>query len=661
ALVNDLDLTVEGSAGIYASNDFTASWSKTGGTPSKIDNLELVNIEQPSGTYTIRVKGANVPTGPQKYALVVFNSGAPAGSIKLDTPKGGEMWKGGDSVNVGWSSSGPLQANSVAVSFSKDSGTTWDPPFVQGQPLNGTSQWTVPMVDTTTGMLRAVAKDTGGGDVEARSGAFTVDSTPPVATVQALPAVTTVANFDVIFTSNDSGSGVKEVEVFYRIGGGAYASAGKTPTSPLPFTATKDGKHEFYASGTDNVGNVEAAPVAAEAFTLVDLVPPSLLSSVPSNGAIDVSPDLTVELKFSEEMDRASVEAGITVTPSATKGSYVWDAAGDKVSFPLTGLSLVTKYDVKVTGKDLAGRDMAAATVSFTTSKIPTNPATLSGKVTDVFTSQGVEGAGVTVTFGALTWTAATDASGAYMVDKLPAGSISISVKKAGYADGTAMVTLTPGGSSTKDFVLTPPGAPYSLIRGTVQDESAAPVEGAEVKTTGVQPVTTLTDGAFELKVSAGTHSVSASKKGMTGEPVEVTVGEWEIKEITIKMKAAPTFDPLSMSVAGIPLLWLLILVIVAIAAVAVASRRRKRGGGSCQWCNSPLRRGAAQCGTCGAAVGAPGPAPPAAVTDQASMSPTAAAESSPVGPGSGTQPTGPSTAPPAGDPSQWDPGPPQE
>ncbi|MGH7339348.1 MAG: S8 family serine peptidase, partial [Candidatus Rokuibacteriota bacterium] len=172
ALVNDLDLVVESGAGTYNGNNFATSWSVTGGQPSTIDNLENVFIQNPSGAYTIKVKGANVPTGPQKFALVVFNSGAPSGNVKLDTPKGGEMWKGGDSVNVAWTSSGPLQANSVALSFSKDGGTTWEPPFAQGQPLNGTLQWTVPQVDTTTGMLRAMAKDSGGGDVEARSGAF---------------------------------------------------------------------------------------------------------------------------------------------------------------------------------------------------------------------------------------------------------------------------------------------------------------------------------------------------------------------------------------------------------------------------------------------------------------------------------------------------------
>jgi hypothetical protein len=656
ALVNDLDLVVESSAGTYNGNNFQSSWSVTGGAADAIDNLENVWIQNPSGAYTIKVKGTNVAQGPQKFALVVFNSGAPSANVKVDTPKGGEAWKGGDQVNVAWTSSGPLQANSVALSFSSDGGATWDPPFSQNQPLNGSAQWTVAAVDTTKGVLRAVAKDSGGADVQGVSGTFTVDSTPPVATASALPAVTTVANFDIAFTANDTGSGVKDVEVFYRIGGGAYASAGKSASSPLQFTATVDGKHEFYASGTDNVGNVEAAASSPEAFTLVDLVPPTLLSSVPANNAVDVSPDVTVELKFSEGMDRASVESSIAITPQASKGSYAWGPAGDKVSFPLTGLALLTKYDVKVGGKDLAGRDMAPATASFTTSKIPTNPAKLSGKVTDVFTIQGIEGATITVSFGTITWTATTDATGAYTVDKLPGEKLSVMVKKTGYADANAQVQLSPGGAGTKDFVLTPPGAPYSLIRGKVVDQSDAPIEGAEVKVKGVDPVITLADGAFELRVAPGTHSVEAAKKDMTGDPVEATVGEWEIKEVTLKLRPAPKFDPLSMSVAGIPLLWLIILIVAALAAVAVASRRRK--GGKCQWCSSPLARGAAQCGACGAAVGGPPAAPgsPSPVTETPPATPPAEAHTPPPEiPAS--PPASPSGA--AGDPAQWNPGPP--
>jgi subtilisin family serine protease len=65
ALVNDLDLVVEGPDGrLYHGN---------GGTgPDRLNNVEGVEISRPPrGLYIIRVTAANVPQGPQPYALVV--------------------------------------------------------------------------------------------------------------------------------------------------------------------------------------------------------------------------------------------------------------------------------------------------------------------------------------------------------------------------------------------------------------------------------------------------------------------------------------------------------------------------------------------------------------------------------------------------------------
>lgn len=71
-LVNDLDLTVSGSSGTYLGNVFSGGWSSTGGSADRRNNVENVYIQAPAaGTYTITVKGYNVPNGPQKFALVV--------------------------------------------------------------------------------------------------------------------------------------------------------------------------------------------------------------------------------------------------------------------------------------------------------------------------------------------------------------------------------------------------------------------------------------------------------------------------------------------------------------------------------------------------------------------------------------------------------------
>lgn len=72
-LVNDLDLEVKTPSGtIYRGNRFALGWSATGTTVDRTNNVENVYLSAPvTGTYTITIKGYNVPSGPQPFALVV--------------------------------------------------------------------------------------------------------------------------------------------------------------------------------------------------------------------------------------------------------------------------------------------------------------------------------------------------------------------------------------------------------------------------------------------------------------------------------------------------------------------------------------------------------------------------------------------------------------
>ncbi|MFZ6031240.1 MAG: S8 family serine peptidase [Chloroflexota bacterium] len=85
-LVNDLDLTVTAPNGtVYNGNVFSGGWSASGGGADRRNNVENVYIQAPvAGTYTIQVRGYNVPYGPQDFALVV--AGAAFGSGPTNTP-----------------------------------------------------------------------------------------------------------------------------------------------------------------------------------------------------------------------------------------------------------------------------------------------------------------------------------------------------------------------------------------------------------------------------------------------------------------------------------------------------------------------------------------------------------------------------------------------
>ena len=68
-LVNDLDLVVTSPSGkTYYGN---GQIGQPGGAPDRVNNVERIVIPQPEpGRYTIRVRGFNVPRGPQDFALV---------------------------------------------------------------------------------------------------------------------------------------------------------------------------------------------------------------------------------------------------------------------------------------------------------------------------------------------------------------------------------------------------------------------------------------------------------------------------------------------------------------------------------------------------------------------------------------------------------------
>ncbi|PIE90163.1 MAG: hypothetical protein CR997_07150 [Acidobacteria bacterium] len=70
-LVNDLDLEITGPDGTYLGNVFGDNASALGGDPDRINNVEAVWIKNAQGgSYQLKVKGFNIPEGPQPFALI---------------------------------------------------------------------------------------------------------------------------------------------------------------------------------------------------------------------------------------------------------------------------------------------------------------------------------------------------------------------------------------------------------------------------------------------------------------------------------------------------------------------------------------------------------------------------------------------------------------
>jgi len=85
ALVNNLNLTVPApTATIYKGNAFSGGWSITGGVADTVNNVEIVYVQAPvAGAWTVTVSGANVPQGPQPFALVINGDFAEVDEVYL--------------------------------------------------------------------------------------------------------------------------------------------------------------------------------------------------------------------------------------------------------------------------------------------------------------------------------------------------------------------------------------------------------------------------------------------------------------------------------------------------------------------------------------------------------------------------------------------------
>jgi len=128
----------------------------------------------------------------------------------------------------------------------------------------------------------------------------------------------------------------------------------------------------------------ESSVVLTVTATPADVTPPSLVASVPSNGALLVDPTLPIVLSFSEAVDAASVAAAVAAgSLSATRTSggsaipfnAVLNSSGTEISllpvdggFPGSADLTVILSSTAPTVADLSGNPAATASISYTTS-----------------------------------------------------------------------------------------------------------------------------------------------------------------------------------------------------------------------------------------------------------------------------------------------------
>jgi len=165
ALINDLDLSVNDGSGAVSQpwllnptqNPITLN-APAGKGRDSLNNVEQVFLENPtSGTYTVHIKGTEVPLGPQHYYLVwEFVKD----EIKVTYPAGSEGFVSGEVERIHWDAYG--NTGTFTLRYTTDGGNS----FTAITSVGGDRRmydWTVP--NTVSGkvhilVLRGAKRDT---------------------------------------------------------------------------------------------------------------------------------------------------------------------------------------------------------------------------------------------------------------------------------------------------------------------------------------------------------------------------------------------------------------------------------------------------------------------------------------------------------------------
>ena len=156
-LINDLDLTITDPNSTEnlpyllnpAPNTTTLNAPGVPGVDD-LNNMEQVEFFNPTaGNYLVKVKGSNVPDGPQEYFVVYWFE---ANELTLTYPIGGESLVPFTSEKIRWDS--PYTAGTIKIEYSPDGGSSWNTVINSVSVSQGFHNWTIPNLATGNVQLK---------------------------------------------------------------------------------------------------------------------------------------------------------------------------------------------------------------------------------------------------------------------------------------------------------------------------------------------------------------------------------------------------------------------------------------------------------------------------------------------------------------------------
>ncbi len=305
---------------------------------------------------------------------------------------------------------GNAVAITSAVTLSLVSGSTYD--------INGLGGLTAAEGTYNLTVNASAIDDTyGNPGIGSLSTSWLMDTTPPTSTIGSLPAHTTATSFlvsasgtDPNGSNNSQASGIAKFAIYVSDDGGTYTRmATVTPAdSSTQFTGQAGHTYGFFSIATDNAGNVQATPAAAQ--QTVQIVSPLSVSSI---NAVSPNPRKSsvssVQVTFSEPINTSSLTTGALVLTDDGSGNLVNSGvtvtlvSGTTSTYSINGLSTLTQtqgeYTLTVHAADIEDQYGLLGTGSAATSWLVDTTAPSSHVVNSLGSSQTSDSFPVQVSF----------------------------------------------------------------------------------------------------------------------------------------------------------------------------------------------------------------------------------------------------------------------
>ena len=349
----------------------------------------LVEAKDASGNNQFRQETfANLDGSPVTLALTMNDVAPPTfAGVQSATPVSPSQ------INLTWNpATDNLTASPNIIYYVYESKTPGGENFASPSFITtpGATSFQVTGLESNTTYYFTVRADDRSGNIDANlieKAATTFDATPPTfaGLVSATPSATTSGRIDLSWSAATD-DGTPSSKIVYLIylsttsNGQNYAVPTFTsPQGATSFTVTglSPGIYYFVVRARDEMGNIDANRV--EKFASSDIVPPTVISILPPNGAINIPTTSTITVTFSEPMQTATITGStFYLVASNCEGNCVVPASmafsnnGTTATLtPSANLRSLTNYRVYVTAgvADLSGNTMSASFTSTVTTE----------------------------------------------------------------------------------------------------------------------------------------------------------------------------------------------------------------------------------------------------------------------------------------------------